>query len=224
MNYISFQKFSIFKQILDRNLRKTLTLYLSFQVPAVAFPLPTLIPHLVENFQWLSHFGLYDPMDCSMPGFPILHYPQEFAQIYINMYTYIHAHMLSHFTKTWHAQFLVSVHHFSTFPDWLIFSLSEAKDFPTFLPICQSCFVFLLLLHSQQWCQCDSFQFAIICYYRQFGILYSLLAHKKRCWKNSTIHQLSRDNKVRVSSFHYLSFLVFVLYCSFYLNLRSKCP
>ena len=26
----------------------------------------------------------YDPMDCSMPGFPVLHCPQEFAQIHVH--------------------------------------------------------------------------------------------------------------------------------------------
>ena len=27
---------------------------------------------------------LYDPMDCSMPGFPVLHYVPEFAQTHIH--------------------------------------------------------------------------------------------------------------------------------------------
>ena len=29
--------------------------------------------------QSLSHLTLCDPMDCSMPGFPVLHYISEFA-------------------------------------------------------------------------------------------------------------------------------------------------
>ena len=30
------------------------------------------------------HLTLCDPMDCSTPGFPVLHYCQEFAQIHIH--------------------------------------------------------------------------------------------------------------------------------------------
>ena len=30
-----------------------------------------------------SCLTLCDPMDCSTPGFPVLHYPQEFAQILV---------------------------------------------------------------------------------------------------------------------------------------------
>ena len=123
--------------------------------------------------QFLSCVQLYDPMDCSMPGFPILHYPQEFAQIYINMYTYIHAHMLSHFTKTWHAQFLVSVHHFSTFPDWLIFSLSEAKDFPHISPYMSKLFCFPIV--TSQSTVVSVWQFPICYHLLLSSVWYSLL-------------------------------------------------
>ena len=30
----------------------------------------------------VGHDGATDPMDCSMPGFPVLHYLPEFAQIH----------------------------------------------------------------------------------------------------------------------------------------------
>ena len=33
----------------------------------------------------LSYVQLCDPMDCSMPGFPGLHYLLEFAQIHIHL-------------------------------------------------------------------------------------------------------------------------------------------
>ena len=35
-------------------------------------------------FQLLSCVWLLDPMKCSTPGFPVLHYPPEFAQIYVH--------------------------------------------------------------------------------------------------------------------------------------------
>ena len=35
--------------------------------------------------QSLSHAQLFcSPMDCSMPGFPVLHYLPEFAQIHVH--------------------------------------------------------------------------------------------------------------------------------------------
>ena len=34
--------------------------------------------------QLLSCVWLLDPMKCSTPGFPVLHYPPEFAQIYVH--------------------------------------------------------------------------------------------------------------------------------------------
>ena len=30
------------------------------------------------------HINLYDPMDCSTPGFPVLHYLKEFAQTHVH--------------------------------------------------------------------------------------------------------------------------------------------
>ena len=30
------------------------------------------------------HLTFLDPMDCSMPGFPVLHYLPEFAQIHVH--------------------------------------------------------------------------------------------------------------------------------------------
>ena len=36
-----------------------------------------IYPRIVVIFQLL---GLYDPMDCGAPGFPVLHYLLEFAQ------------------------------------------------------------------------------------------------------------------------------------------------
>ena len=37
--------------------------------------------------QSLSCPTLYDPMDCSMPGYSVLHYPPEFAQILVHCVT-----------------------------------------------------------------------------------------------------------------------------------------
>ena len=34
--------------------------------------------------QSLSRVQLCDPMDCSTPGFPVLHYLPEFAQIHVH--------------------------------------------------------------------------------------------------------------------------------------------
>ena len=34
--------------------------------------------------QVLSCLTFYDPMDCSMPGFLVLHYLQQFAQIHVH--------------------------------------------------------------------------------------------------------------------------------------------
>ena len=34
--------------------------------------------------QSLSHVRLYNPMDCSMPGFPVLHHLLEFAQTHVH--------------------------------------------------------------------------------------------------------------------------------------------
>ena len=46
----------------------------------------TLTTHCltIVVFQSLSHVRLCDPMDCSMPGFPVLHYLLEFAQIHVH--------------------------------------------------------------------------------------------------------------------------------------------
>ena len=42
----------------------------------------SLVPrHVVV--QSLSHVRLRKPMDCSLPGFPVLHYLQEFAQTHV---------------------------------------------------------------------------------------------------------------------------------------------
>ena len=39
---------------------------------------------LVVVLQSLSCVGLCDPMDCSMPGFPVLHHLLEFAQTHVH--------------------------------------------------------------------------------------------------------------------------------------------
>ena len=39
---------------------------------------------IVVAVQLLSHLTLYDPMDCSVPGFPVLHQLPEFARIHIH--------------------------------------------------------------------------------------------------------------------------------------------
>ena len=42
---------------------------------------------LREHFvvvQSLNRVQLFDPMDCSMPGFPVLHYPLKFAQTHVH--------------------------------------------------------------------------------------------------------------------------------------------
>ena len=41
-------------------------------------------PHIVFVVQSLSHVGLCNPMDCSMPGFPVLHHLLEFAQTHVH--------------------------------------------------------------------------------------------------------------------------------------------
>ena len=50
------------------------------------FPqVPVLIGWSIIVFvQPLSSVWLCDPMDCSTPGFPVLHCPQEFAQTYVH--------------------------------------------------------------------------------------------------------------------------------------------
>ena len=40
-------------------------------------------PNVIVVAQLLSHVWLCDPMDCSTPGFPVLHYLPEFAQTYV---------------------------------------------------------------------------------------------------------------------------------------------
>ena len=45
-------------------------------------PVPLTLPHLVV--QLLSHGRLSNPMDCSTPGFPVLHYFSEFAQTHVH--------------------------------------------------------------------------------------------------------------------------------------------
>ena len=40
--------------------------------------------HLRRLVQSLSHFWLCDPTDCSMPGFPILHFLPEFVQAHVH--------------------------------------------------------------------------------------------------------------------------------------------
>ena len=39
--------------------------------------------HFVVVIQPLSHVRLCDPMDCSMPGFPVFHHLPELTQTYI---------------------------------------------------------------------------------------------------------------------------------------------
>ena len=41
------------------------------------------VPNIVVVVQSLSHVRLCDPMDCSMPGFPVLHHFPEFAQMHV---------------------------------------------------------------------------------------------------------------------------------------------
>ena len=40
-----------------------------------------------KSVQWLSHVRLYDPIDCSMPGFSVHHYLPEFSQTHIHWFT-----------------------------------------------------------------------------------------------------------------------------------------
>ena len=48
----------------------------------------TVMPNLSIKFssvvQWLSHVRLCDPMECSMPGFPVLHHFLEFAETHVH--------------------------------------------------------------------------------------------------------------------------------------------
>ena len=37
-----------------------------------------------QSIQSLSHVQLCDPMDCRMPGFPVLHHIPEFAQAHVS--------------------------------------------------------------------------------------------------------------------------------------------
>ena len=48
-----------------------------FYVHNVLFQVFIVVVHL------LSHAGLCDPLDCSMPGSSVLHYLLEFAQVYV---------------------------------------------------------------------------------------------------------------------------------------------
>ena len=43
---------------------------------------PSIFHHTV--IQLLSHLALYSHMDCSMPGFPVLHYLSEFPQTHVH--------------------------------------------------------------------------------------------------------------------------------------------
>ena len=36
------------------------------------------------EMQVITAAALWDPMDCSTPGFPVLHYPLEFAQTHVH--------------------------------------------------------------------------------------------------------------------------------------------
>ena len=38
----------------------------------------------ISSVQSLSHVRLYDPMDCSTPGFPVHHQLPELAQTYVH--------------------------------------------------------------------------------------------------------------------------------------------
>ena len=52
-----------------------------FFYPSVAW---IQIPEFVIVVQPLSHVRLWDLTDCSMPGFPVLHYLLEFAQTHVH--------------------------------------------------------------------------------------------------------------------------------------------
>ena len=45
---------------------------------------PINVQHGVDVVQWLSLIWLCNPMDCSMSGFPVLHYLLEFVQTHVH--------------------------------------------------------------------------------------------------------------------------------------------
>ena len=56
--------------------------WVSLCLTSLATPSPCVISPVVV--QSLSHVRLCDPVDCSMPGFPVLHYLPEIAQTHIH--------------------------------------------------------------------------------------------------------------------------------------------
>ena len=78
---------------------------------------PETITTLLINYvvvQLLGHVWLCDPMDCSAPGFPVLHYLPEFAQTHI------------HWVSDANSTILSSVAPFSSCPQ----SLPASGSFP----------------------------------------------------------------------------------------------
>ena len=44
----------------------------------------SLLLFVVESLSHVQLFGVLDPMDCSMLGFPVIHYLLKFAQIRVH--------------------------------------------------------------------------------------------------------------------------------------------
>ena len=51
---------------------------------------------LLSSVQWLSRVRLYNPIDCSMPGFPVHHQFQELAQTHVHTIHWIDIVQSSH--------------------------------------------------------------------------------------------------------------------------------
>ena len=64
--------------------RFTLYALCSFSFKSLTFETKTICFHLVVVVQLLSRVRLCDPMDCSMPGFPVLHYLPNFVQTHVH--------------------------------------------------------------------------------------------------------------------------------------------
>ena len=62
---------------------------INFHLEEVSFPLLQYVFHSVVSrnlsvIVQLSRVRLFDPVDSSTPGFPVLHYLPEFAQIHVH--------------------------------------------------------------------------------------------------------------------------------------------
>ena len=43
-----------------------------------------IVENSITSVQWFSHVQFRDPMDCSMPGFPVHHQLMELAQTHVH--------------------------------------------------------------------------------------------------------------------------------------------